>query len=461
MSSSRWEFHLPSSAWSPWSGNREPDVERQADGGIPLEKRSSIAASFSIFSEPEILSSSIFGSRRSRSTRTTVLADLIEVRAGTGDNAKVLSIDRTLLCSASSYFAGVISNRHVELPEDDPVAVELFIKWAGNQEGPVTYDPDQYSAEPWPSKAAVACVFARKIKAESFEKYALSQFIQNCSSLAFGPWAYIEQKTEPEDPLRKFSDYWVAWNCYFLAGQGENEFSGLEAAVLGCFVTDKTKDPRTFDLEHWYDDCGNSLDPACLHHEALRLEKREREKNAEVEPIVEWGRSFELRREAGLPEPKPPSPSPVLRPVSRPVSPIYPSPPASVYNPPYIPQYQPTYAPRPIPPAPVYSSHGCCEGSSCWGCCCGSLWALVFAAQVAVIIALPIFMIRKDTVGIRYTTKTYTLFVGAVGGVTFFIGFAFPFYCFFAMAGGIALALDTKTVCTVSIPLSHLRMNRN
>ncbi|KAH8669777.1 hypothetical protein BGZ60DRAFT_431205 [Tricladium varicosporioides] len=317
MSSSRWEFSLPSSAWSPWGGNQEPDIEEEA-GAIPLKRRTYQRTSLagpSIFSESDGLSSSAFGSRRSRST--------------------------------SGYFAEVcqfISSGHIDLPEEDPVAVELFIGWINNFDAPLSYNPSHYSAEPWPSKAAIAYIFAKKIKSVTFEKYSLSQFIQNCSSLVFGPWGYIEQETQPEEPLRRFSDFWIAWNCYFLAAQGENEFSGLEAVGLSCFVTDKTKDPRTFDLEHWYDTCGNSLDPDCTHHEILRQERQEREKVIEIEPVDERGRSLELRRQAGILDPKPRNPSPI----SHAISPTYPSPPSSPFYP-RAPHYNPT-------PAPIYQS---------------------------------------------------------------------------------------------------------
>ena len=124
-----------------------------------------------------------------------------------------------------------------------------------------------------------------------FEKFALSQFIQNCVLLDVSTWKYIETKSSPHSPLRLFSNHWIAWNFHFAAG-GPSEFMGLRATEKVDSITETTKDPRIYDLDHWYSDCAKSFNPGCSHdseeraelqrNEALRAAKLAKPKRLEV-----------------------------------------------------------------------------------------------------------------------------------------------------------------------------------
>lgn len=224
---------------------------------------------------------------------------MIHIRVGKGDDTKTFHINKTLICDSSVYIAKACSsnpNSPINLADDDPVAFDLFTQWVRTPQNPITYNPEQYSEEPWLSNAAAAWVLAAKLRAvDHFQKYALSQFIQNCALAAFGPWEYIEREAAPRSPLRRFSDHWVAWNSH-LAGAGVNEFSGIQAAQRARLVTKGTRDPRIYDIEHWYSSCGDKFEPGCTHDPISRREQLQQIKPA-AEPQRDWGRSFEAQRE--------------------------------------------------------------------------------------------------------------------------------------------------------------------
>jgi hypothetical protein len=176
----------------------------------------------------------------------------------------------------------------------------MFAKWIIDQEKPATYDPTQnVASEPWTSNAACAWVLGMKLQAAEFQRFVLSKFIQTCALAIEGPWAYIESHTPVGSPLRRFSDHWVAWNCS-LAGRGNNEYSALEGSKRAHLVTKDTRDPRTFDIQHWYMSCSTQLDPSCEHDSLTRLinDEKARNKAASSVKLPETGRFLENRRQA-------------------------------------------------------------------------------------------------------------------------------------------------------------------
>lgn len=167
---------------------------------------------------------------------------------------------------------------------------DLFFRWADQ-------DTDCYSQhleEPWLSNAAAAWVLGRKFRVACFEEQALEAFIHNCALLAFGLWEYIERKTPPGSSIRRFSDHWVAWNAH-MSGPRPNEFSGLQAVRQTRLVTEKTRGPRIYDVEHWYSSCGDYLNPGCYHDPNARKAQLH-QRDQIVVPQCEWGRSFEAQR---------------------------------------------------------------------------------------------------------------------------------------------------------------------
>jgi WW domain len=170
----------------------------------------------------------------------------------------------------------------------------MFAHWLSQQDGPISYKAISYSEEPWRSNSASAWLLGKKLRALLFQKFALSQFIQNCALSSVGTWKHIEEKEGLYTPLRRFSDHWIAWNFYLAAG-GPSEFAGLRASRIAQSIMETTKDPRIYDLEHWYSDCGYDFNPDCSHDpdkraEALRAAKRVKPKLPEV------GRDWETRK---------------------------------------------------------------------------------------------------------------------------------------------------------------------
>lgn len=276
----------------------------------------------------------------------------MEIRVGTGDDVKIFHVNKNSICKFSGYFAEECLSKsidRIDLAEDDPAAFDLFFQWVRRPERPIPYSPGQYSEEPWLSKALAAWLLARKLSAEDFERYALSQFIQNCALAVVGPWKDIEREAPQPSPIRRFSDHWVALNSH-LAGSRRNEFSGLQAAWRAYLVRDDTRDPRIYDIEHWYLSCGDDLNPSCSHDPDARQAKLN-EANRREEAPREWGRSFEEQREGRTGQ----------------SSSSYLSPPTSSYVPPI---HRTPYTQRPWPvrrSPPAQSTYTTSDDDSCCG----------------------------------------------------------------------------------------------
>jgi len=219
---------------------------------------------------------------------------------GTGDSEKVFHVESAVLCRASAYIRVHLEHlpdssqlkEVIELPDEDPTIVEMFIDWAKRPKNPIIYAPGQYSEEPWITNAAAAWILGDRLDALKFKKYALSQFIQNCALAPRGPWKLIEENAPAKSPLLRFSNHWVAWNSS-LSGPGVNEYTGLNAARLADLVKPSSRDPRIFDLIHWYLLCGNNINAQCTHDPILRANEQERRRLRRRPPPPEWGAEFE------------------------------------------------------------------------------------------------------------------------------------------------------------------------
>ncbi|KAF2973065.1 hypothetical protein GQX73_g611 [Xylaria multiplex] len=171
----------------------------------------------------------------------------------------------------------------------------LYEEWIKKKPSPIRFEAGRYSQEPWLSESLEAWVLARKLQVPDFEKYALSEFIQNCSLASFGPWDYIERAIPQGSPLRRFSDYWVAWNYFWVRGSA-SEFSGLDASRLVGRARDSTVDPRTYDIIHWYERCGDTIGSCCSHNPMTRREEEFERQRPVREEEPEWGQSWEINR---------------------------------------------------------------------------------------------------------------------------------------------------------------------
>lgn len=182
----------------------------------------------------------------------------------------------------------------IQLGEDDPIAFDMFVHWLLQRAEPISYKPNSYSEEPWRSKSATAWLLARKLRAVQFRRFALSQFVQNCALSDLSTWVCIEKEAASKSPLRRFSEHWIAWNFHLAAGV-PSEFANLKAAQRANEVTQTTRDPRIYDLNHWYSDCGDNLNPSCSHDPDIRAAALRAAKRVKT-PLPVIGRDWETQK---------------------------------------------------------------------------------------------------------------------------------------------------------------------
>ena len=171
----------------------------------------------------------------------------IIIRVGTGDDQKLYQVERSIWGNSSSSRPPA----EIQLPSDDPTTVEMFIDWAKRPRSPIVYVPGDYSEEPWISHAVGAWKLGGCLGSDMFQKYALSQFIQNCALTIHGPWKLIEKKAPRNSSLFRFSTHWVAWNVH-ISGCVTDQYTNLKATELADQIGAAMSDPRTFELDHWY-----------------------------------------------------------------------------------------------------------------------------------------------------------------------------------------------------------------
>jgi hypothetical protein len=228
---------------------------------------------------------------------------------GSNHTRKDFLIAKDVLCGVSGFFAGLSAiESNVYFPDEDPILFSLFVEWIIDRDTTTLYDSTQNRpSEPWKSYAASAWVLGMKLQTSEFQKFALEKFVETCALAPYGPWAYVESHAPSKSPLRRFADHWVAWN-YSLAGNKINEFSGLKAAKKAHLVTNETRDPRTFDIDHWYMSCSTLLDPNCEHDPIARLRKidKSRARAALAVKLPETGRLLEITRQGGHHQPTTP-----------------------------------------------------------------------------------------------------------------------------------------------------------
>ncbi|EPE30995.1 hypothetical protein GLAREA_03962 [Glarea lozoyensis ATCC 20868] len=360
----------------------------------------------------------------------------VRITVGSDQTQKDFLVPKDALCIASKYFARLSTiGSDLYLPEDDPSIFAMFAKWIIDQEKPATYDPTQtIASEPWTSKAACAWVLGLKLQAAEFQRFALSKFIQTCALAIEGPWAYVERHAPVGSPLRLFSDHWVAWNCSF-AGRGNNEYSALEASKKAHLVTKDTRDPRTFDIQHWYMSCSTQLDPNCEHDPLTQLlnDEKARNKAASSVKLPETGRLLENSRQAArLPQRAAPA------------------------------RYVPLNATPTAPPAQYgYRTNNQHFSARSEATFCGILWQAILCIIYVILIALTLWRITFIIffgygIDMQIQVLYFTLATASVGALSIFYAPLMPLYLLCAIPDGIALAYFTSRAESLSIEALRL-----
>jgi hypothetical protein len=221
----------------------------------------------------------------------------VDITLITEKGSDTFSAPKASLTKQSAFFERLLSqdgeNLHIECELlCFPLVFGQFIQWVNHPRHPIKYKPSAYSEDFWIEYAVSAWFLAFDLGAAQFGKYALSQFIQNCSLALFGPWRFIETNASMETSLRRFSNHWVAWN-YHLVGRESSEYAGLQATGMVTSITEQTKDPRLYSLGHWYSFCGRSLEPCLVHDPSLQGRNIVFGERTIQQPVEEWGAEFE------------------------------------------------------------------------------------------------------------------------------------------------------------------------
>jgi hypothetical protein len=225
----------------------------------------------------------------------------VDITLETESGSEVFSASKAALVKHSSLFEELlirnpkINDTHTQCEiVCFPAVFGQFIQWIKYPRAPIKYKPGAYSEDFWMEYAVSAWFLAQDLGALEFEKYALSQFIQNCSLALFGPWEIIQRKATSDAALQKFSNHWVAWNHHLLGGR-DSEYSGLDATKLVVLLTVETKDPRIYSVGHWYAQCGTSFGSCYVHDHELREQNLIFGTRQKQQVVDEWGAEFEKR----------------------------------------------------------------------------------------------------------------------------------------------------------------------
>jgi hypothetical protein len=156
------------------------------------------------------------------------------------------------------------------LAQDSPVAFELFIDWlySNNKQARNFCLTGATDSESWRLYAGEAYVLADKLVAVDFSRFALSRVIQNAHLLDVYDMEFIYEDTLPNTPLRLFAARWARWRCSLRPTLWESSHNGelqRERRYREPHMDNQiVLDPRGFEIEHWYSECGRTGAP-CNH----------------------------------------------------------------------------------------------------------------------------------------------------------------------------------------------------
>lgn len=75
-----------------------------------------------------------------------------------------------------------------------------------------------------------------------------------------------------------------------------HEYKGLRAAKrYAKLIGPDTRDPRVYELEHWYSECGRNVNAQCEHDPLAKKRKKEIEERRRQAPPAIWGAEEEAR----------------------------------------------------------------------------------------------------------------------------------------------------------------------
>ena len=235
------------------------------------------------------------------------MEDPITLRCDDPDTES-FQLDRQQVRSASRYLSRVLAQkrpRTIVIRKTRHEALEIFCRWVQDPEAFDSASEDVYMQEPWLSNAAAAWILGQGILAESFQRFCLRIFINNCALAPFGPWKVIEEHANDNSPLMRFSNHWIAW--IFSTVQGvPQEFEGLRAVSRAKQLTRHIEDPRMFDQDHWYSTCGDQISPHCPHHPKAK-ERRADEVKPRREASTTDGRKRDREGKGGARRPTKPN----------------------------------------------------------------------------------------------------------------------------------------------------------
>ncbi|OCL07429.1 hypothetical protein AOQ84DRAFT_377688 [Glonium stellatum] len=201
----------------------------------------------------------------------------LDIKVGRGKKTQRWKAHKALICHYSEFFeracrkysgAGFQESLSgvFDLSHDNPIAFGLFIDWLyDSNKSPQNFKIDKkVDSEVWKYYAEDACILANKLFATDFSKFSLSKLIQNAHTLDIHSMEYIYEETLPTTPVRLFCAQWACWRCSSRPTLWEST-RNLELRKDRRYLHNRiAEDPRRYEIEHWYSDCGRTGSP-CSH----------------------------------------------------------------------------------------------------------------------------------------------------------------------------------------------------
>ncbi|KAJ9156051.1 hypothetical protein NKR23_g1286 [Pleurostoma richardsiae] len=194
---------------------------------------------------------------------------------GRGIGRKTFFLHEKLLCQHSRYFkAALYRNRFTEaengefdLSEDDPKDFSRWVRWLYSCPQ-CKKPPDYFTNHDCRSKSrkdparrcSTPCerdyVLGDRLLSDEYCLFVLANYIQHAEGVSLKRLQWIYDNTPPGSPLLHFTRHWLAWLRFRGSDEADRELRRKAPDLFASITGWTARDPRSFTIEHWYEECG-------------------------------------------------------------------------------------------------------------------------------------------------------------------------------------------------------------